>query len=73
MGSGNLSRHMKKHVNPSLEDSKQICKSILEDIIDDIPNKDETSMYSEKHKVNDLHSDGMDESPLSTDEIEGKN
>ena len=29
-------------------------------------------MYSEKRKVNDLHSDGMDESPLSTDEIEEK-
>ena len=29
-------------------------------------------MYREKLKVNDLHSDGMDESPLSTDEIEEK-
>ena len=57
---------MKKHA----EDFKQICKSILEDIINDIPNKDETSMYSEKPK--DPHSDGLDESPLSDDEIDDK-
>ena len=60
---------MKIHVNPSFEDSKQTCKSILEDIIDDIPNKDETSMYSENPKLNDPHSDGSNESPLSGDEI----
>ena len=59
---------MKKHADLSLKDSKQTCKSILEDIIGDIPNKDETSMYSEKPK--DPHSDGLDESPLLGDEID---
>ena len=63
---------MKKHVDLSLEDSKQICKSILKDVINDIHNKDETSMYREKNKINDLHSDGMDESALSTDEIDNE-
>ena len=29
-------------------------------------------MYSEKLKVNNLHSDGMDESPLTGDEIDDK-
>ena len=53
IGSGNLSSHMKKHVNPSSEDSKQLCKDIKSI-------KDETSMYMEKPKVNDLHSDGLD-------------
>ena len=43
-----------KHVDLFSEDSEQICKSILED--NDIP---ETSMY--KPKVNDLNTDGMDE------------
>ena len=56
---------MKIHVNSSLKDSKQLCKDIKS-------SKDETSMYSEKRKVNNLHSDGMDESPLSADEIEEK-
>jgi len=50
MRSDNFKRHMKEHADLSSEDPKQICKSILEDIIDDIPNKDETSMYSEKPK-----------------------
>ena len=54
---------MKIHVNPSLEEP--ICKDIKSI-------KDETSMYMEKPKVNDLQSDGMDESPLSTDEIDEK-
>ena len=63
MGSGNLSRHMKIPVNPSLKDSKQLCKDIKS-------SKDETSMYSEKPK--DPHSDGLDESPLSGDEIDDK-
>ena len=65
MRSDNLARHMKKHGDLSSEDPEQICKSILEDIINDIP---ETSMH--KRKVYDLNSDGMDESPLSTDEID---
>ena len=34
--------------------------------------KDETSMYSEKPIVNDLYSDGFDESPLLGDEIDDK-
>ena len=76
IGSDNLSRNMKKHKNPSLKDPEQICKSILEDIINDIPykktSKDETSIYSEKRKVNYLHSDGLDESTLSGDEIDDK-
>ena len=45
---------MKKHTHPSLEDSKQLCKDIKSI-------KDETSMYMEKPEVNDLHSDGLDE------------
>ena len=54
MRSDHMKNHMKKHVDLSLEDPEQICKSILED--NDIP---ETSMYN--HKLNDLHSDGLDE------------
>ena len=61
---------MKIHVNPSLKGQEQICIYILEDNINDIPNKDEKSMYSEIHKVNDPHSDGLDESQLSGDEID---
>ena len=72
MRSDNLSRHIKKHVDLSSEDSEHICKSILEDVINDIHNKDETSMYRKKPKINYLHSDGMYESPLSADEIEEK-
>ena len=59
-------------VDLSSEDPKQICKSILEDIINDIPNIEETSMYREKPKVNDPHSDGLDELPLSSYEIDDK-
>ena len=40
---------------------EQICKSILEDVINDIHNKDETSMYRKKPKINDLNSDWLDE------------
>ena len=47
---------MKKHADLSSEDSKQLCKDIKS-------SKDETSMYREKPK--DLHSDGLDELPLS--------
>ena len=76
MRSDNVERHMKIHVDLSLKDPEQICKSILEDIINDIPNKktskDETSMYKEKPKVNYLHTDGLEESPLSGDENEDK-
>ena len=50
MRSDHLKKHMKKHVDPSLEEP--ICKDIKSI-------KDETSMYSEKPKVNDLHSDGL--------------
>ena len=46
--------YMKILADLSSEDSKQICKDI-ESI------KDETSMGSENPKVNDLHSDGLDE------------
>ena len=60
---------MKVHVDLSMEDPTQLCKSIVEDIVDNILNKktskDETSMYREKPKVN-----GMDEPPLSGDEID---
>ena len=56
------------HVDLSSKDRQQISKSILEDIINDITNKDETLMYSEKSK--DPDSDGMDESPLSGDEMD---
>ena len=69
MRSDHLKRHMKQHVDLSLEDPEQICKSILEDVINDIHNKDETSMYRKKTKLNDLHSDGLDE----IDEIELRN
>ena len=68
MRSDHMKRHMKIYVDLSLEDPEQMCKSILEDIINDIPNKDETSIYSEKPK--DPHSDGLDQSPLSGDEID---
>ena len=57
---------MKKHVYLSLKDPEKISKSILEDIINDISNKDETLMYKRK----DIHSDGLDESALSGDEID---
>ena len=70
MRSDHMKRHMKIHVDLSLEGPEQICKSILEDIINDIHNKDATSMYTKKPKVNDLHSEGLDESPLSGDEID---
>ena len=50
---------MKIHVDLSLEDSRQLCKDIMS-------SRDETSMY--KHKL--PHSDGLDESPLSGDEID---
>ena len=70
MRSDHLKSHMKKHVDLSSEDPEQICKSILEDVINDIHNKDETSMYRKKPRLNDLNSDGMDESP--GDEIEEK-
>ena len=63
MRSDHLKSHMKKHVDLSSEDPEQICKSILEDVINDIHNKDETSMYRKKPKVNDLNTDGLDESP----------
>ena len=63
MRSDHLKRHMKIHVDLSLEDPDQICKDI-------ISSKAEKSFYSVKLKVNYLHSDGMDESPLLTDEIE---
>ena len=63
MRSDHIKRHMKKHVNPSLEDPKQLCKDIKSI-------KDEKSMYSEKPK--DPHSDGLDESPVSGDEIDEK-
>ena len=66
MRSDNLKNHMKKHADLSSEDPEQICQSILEDVINDIHNRDETSMY--KHK--DPHLDGLDESPLSGDEID---
>ena len=45
----------------SLEDPEQIFKIILEDVINDIHNKDETSMYRKKPKINYLHSDGLNE------------
>ena len=64
MRSDHLKSHMKKHVDLSSEDPEQICKSILEDVINDIHNKDETSMYRKKPRLNDMNSDGMDESPL---------
>ena len=70
MRSDHLKRHIKKHVDLSSEDPEQICKSILEDVINDLPNKksskEETSMYKRK----DPHSNGLDESPLSDDEID---
>ena len=64
--SDHLKIHMKKHVDLSLKDPEKISKSILEDIINDISNKDETLMYKRKYP----HSDGLDEPPLSGDEIE---
>ena len=74
MRSDHLKRHMKKHVDFSSEDPEQICKSILEDVINDIHNKDETSMYRKKPRLNDMNSDGMDESPGDEiDEIELRN
>ena len=55
MRSDHLKRHMKIHGDLSLEDSKQICKSILDHVINDIHNKDETSIYRKKPKVNYMH------------------
>ena len=52
---------MKKHLVLSSEDLKHLCKDIKS-------SKDETSM----HKPKDLHSDGLNELPLSGDEIEEK-
>ena len=43
---------MKKHAYLSLKDPEQLYKDIKSI-------KDETSMYMEKPKVNDLHSDGL--------------
>ena len=67
MRSDHIKRHMKIHVDLSFKDPKQLCKDIVEDNIDDIlskkTSKDETSTYSEKPKVNNLHSVEMDESP----------
>ena len=70
MRSDNLKSHMKIHGDLSSEDPKQLCKDIKSI-------KDETSMYMEKPKVNDLHSDGLniledglDETP--GDEIDDK-
>ena len=68
-----MKRHMKVHVDLSSEDPEQMCKSILEDIVDDILNrktsKADSIISSEKPKVNDLHSDGLDEThkPLTVD------
>ena len=45
----------------SSEDPEQICKSILEDVINDIHNKEKTSMYRKKPKLNYLNTDGLDE------------
>ena len=52
MRSDHLKKHMKKHGDLSSEDSKELCKDIKSI-------KDETSMYNDKSKVNDLHSDGL--------------
>ena len=60
MRSDNLKRHMKKHAYLSSEDPKQQCKDIES-------STDETSLY--RKNVNALHSDGLDESSLSGDEI----
>ena len=77
MRSDHLKSHMKKHVDLSSEDPEQICKSILEDVINDIHNKDETSMYRKKPKINDLNSNGLDElhKPLTAgvDKMEVRN
>ena len=77
MRSDHLKSHMKKHVDLSSEDPEQICKSILEDVINDIHNKDETSMYRKKPRLNDLNTDGLDEThkPLTVgvDKIELEN
>ena len=77
MRSDHLKSHMKKHTDLSSQDPEQICKSILEDDINDIDNKDETSTYRKKPKLNDLHSDGLDDSqePLTVgvDKMELKN
>ena len=62
MRSNHLKSHMKINADLSFEDSEQICKSIPEDDINDINNEDETSMYRKKTKVNDMHSDKLDES-----------
>ena len=53
MRSDNLKKPYEKHADLSSEDPKQLCKDIKSI-------KDETSMYMEKPKVNDLHSDGLD-------------
>ena len=57
---------MKKHVDLSLKDPEKNFKSILEDIINNISNIDETLMYKRKY----IHSDGLDESALSGDDID---
>ena len=45
---------LKNHVDLSIRVPEQLCKDIKS-------SKEETSMYSEKPKVNDLHSEGLDE------------
>ena len=52
MRSYNLKNHRKQHAYLSLKDPEQLYKDIK--LI-----KDETSMYIEKPKLNDLHSDGL--------------
>ena len=70
MRSDNLKNHMKKHVDLSSEDPEQICKSILEDVINDLPNKKSSRVETSMYKCKDPHSNGLDESPLSDDEID---
>ena len=54
---------MKNHVDLSIRVPEQLCK-------DNKSIKDETSMYREKSK--DPHSDGLDELPMSGNEIDDK-
>ena len=56
---GTIWKPYEKHVDLSSEDPKQLCKDIK-------LSKDDTSM----HKRKDTHSDGLNELPLSGDEID---
>ena len=53
----------------SIQDPEQMCKSILEDVVNNIfnenTNKDESSIFGEKQKVNAEHQVELDDSSVT--------